>query len=361
MEKKKGELLMCHPFFSILIPVFNTRKALPRCLDSIFTQSCEDFEIILVDDASTDNSRQIAETYAKRDSRLKIIALSENSGRDNARLTAIKAASGNYIIFCDSDDELLPDFLEKAKKYSESNCDIIVFGRTRVSGELVSAELRHQMRAWTLKHRQILKGKEIFRAFFLEKKFSCALWGKCFKSELLKQCISDPLTTCTGEDFLRITMAFCHAETLLYVRSRGYIYHYGNGIYGQQIYQIPQLRPLANSHLVYSAVKDFLAEKKFPVEYFTMLEKYRDENLEGVLHMSTWLPDHDLEDGQKMLHDIWGEELYFHVLARYLARAEKQYTESLSWKITRPLRWLRGTIPLFCEKCRIQKNARSKQ
>ena len=352
---------MCHPFFSILIPVFNTGKTLPRCLDSIFTQSCEDFEIILVDDASTDNSRQIAETYAKRDSRLKIIALSENSGRDNARLTAIKAASGNYIIFCDSDDELLPDFLEKAKKYSESNCDIIVFGRTRVSGELVSAELRHQMRAWTLKHRQILKGKEIFQAFFLEKKFSCALWGKCFKADLLQWYTPLEMGNCTASDFLRTMILLYHAKTLLYVRDKGYVYYFGAGIWGRKSYTRSQIQVFANSHRVYSAAKHFLTENHLSGNYFTMLEKYRDENLEGVLRMSTWLPDHDLEDGQKMLHDIWGEELYFHVLARYLARAEKQYTESLSWKITRPLRWLRGTIPLFCEKCRIQKNARSKQ
>ncbi len=331
---------MCHPFFSILIPVFNTGKTLPRCLDSIFTQSCEDFEIILVDDASTDNSRQIAETYAKRDSRLKIIALSENSGRDNARLTAIKAASGNYILFCDSDDELLPDFLEKAKKYSESNCDIIVFGRTRVSGELVSAELRHQMRAWTLKHRQILKGKEIFQAFFLEKKFSCALWGKCFKADLLQWYTPLEMGNCTASDFLRTMILLYHAKTLLYVRDQGYVYYFGAGIWGRKSYTRSQIQVFANSHRVYSAAKHFLTENHLSGNYFTMLEKYRDENLEGVLRMSTWLPDHDLEDGQKMLHDIWGEELYFHVLARYLARAEKQYTESLSWKITRPLRWL---------------------
>ena len=326
--------------FSILVPVFNTGKVLSRCLDSIFKQSCHDFEIILVDDASTDDSLQIAEKYAKQDSRMKVIALSKNSGRDNARLTAIKAAAGHYIIFCDSDDELLPDFLKRAAKYAETESDIIVFGRTHVSGDLVSASFRRQMRTWTLKHQQILKGKEILRAFFLEKKFPCALWGKCIKAELLQYYIPLEIGNCTGSDFLRMIHLLFHAETLLYVRDQGYVYYYGAGIWGRKSYTLSQIEVFANSHRVYSATKYFLTEKKLPPEYFAMLEKYRDENLTEVLRMSTCLPDNDLENGQKMLYDIWGKELYFQILSRYLARAEKQYTESIPWKITGPLRWL---------------------
>ena len=352
---------MCHPFFSILIPVFNTEKYLSRCLDSIFKQSYKDFEIILVDDASTDGSLRVAKEYAKWDSRLKIIALPENSGRDNARLTAIKAASGNYIIFCDSDDELLPDFLKKAAEYTESDCDIIVFGRTRICGTQVPPCIKYQLQNWTLNHRQILTGREIFRNFFLEQKFPWALWGKCFKSELLKKYASGKLENCTGEDFLRITVLLFHARTLLYVRDQGYLYHYGNGIYGKRAYRLPQLRVLANSHLAYSSVKHFLEEKQLPPEYFAMLEKYRDENLTEVLRISSCLPVEDRENGQKMLYDIWGKELFFQILSRYLARAEKQYTESLSWKMTKPLRWLRHTVLYSFEKCRIQKWSRSRQ
>ena len=326
--------------FSILIPVFNTGKVLSRCLDSILKQSCRDFEIILVDDASTDDSLQIAKKYAKQDSRLKVIALSENSGRDNARLTAIKAASGHYIIFCDSDDELLPDFLKRAAKYAETDSDIIVFGRTHVSGDLVSPSFRRQMRTWTLKHQQILKGKEIFRAFFMVKKFPCALWGKCIKAKILQYYTPLEIGNCTGSDFLRMIHLLFHAETLLYVRDQGYVYYYGAGIWGRKNYTLSQIQVFANGYRIYSEAEHFLKENNLPAEYFSMLKMYQEENLTEVLRMSTCLPNKALEDGQKMLYDIWGEKLYFHVLSQYLARAEKQYSESLSWKITRPLRWM---------------------
>ena len=97
--------------FSILVSVYNVERWLEPCLDSIFCQTFQDFELIAVDDGSTDGSGAILDRYAASRSNMKVIH-QENQGLFVARLTAYKEAAGEYCIFCDSDDSLEPDALE---------------------------------------------------------------------------------------------------------------------------------------------------------------------------------------------------------------------------------------------------------
>ena len=89
---------------SIIVPVFNTEKYVGRCIESILNQSFSNFELILVDDYSVDRSRNICESYAEKDKRIKLICLEENGGVSNARNVGIDYATGTYIMFADSDD-----------------------------------------------------------------------------------------------------------------------------------------------------------------------------------------------------------------------------------------------------------------
>jgi glycosyltransferase involved in cell wall biosynthesis len=95
---------MANTFFSIIVPVYNRSKLVGETLDSILEQSFEEFEVLVVDDESTDDSLEVLRDYAKRDNRVKVIALSENQGRCAARNAGIKAAKGNWICHLDSDD-----------------------------------------------------------------------------------------------------------------------------------------------------------------------------------------------------------------------------------------------------------------
>ena len=88
---------------SVVVPVYNTVRYLKKCIDSIVKQSFIDFQIILVDDGSTDGSERICDEYAKADSRIKVIHQT-NSGVVRARKTGLKAADGDYIYYVDSDD-----------------------------------------------------------------------------------------------------------------------------------------------------------------------------------------------------------------------------------------------------------------
>ncbi len=96
---------------SVVIPVYNTEKYLPACLDSILGQSLKDIEVICVNDGSRDGSLSVLEAYAARDARLTVIS-QENRGQSTARNAGMDKARGEYLCFCDSDDMLTPDALE---------------------------------------------------------------------------------------------------------------------------------------------------------------------------------------------------------------------------------------------------------
>lgn len=96
---------------SIIIPVYQSEKYIDRCIDSVLSQSYSDFEMILVDDGSTDGCAEICDETAQRDSRIRVFHRS-NGGLSAARNTGIDIASGEYITFIDSDDEIAPDTLQ---------------------------------------------------------------------------------------------------------------------------------------------------------------------------------------------------------------------------------------------------------
>ena len=100
------------PKISVIVPVYNVEKFLARCLDSILGQSLRDIEVICVDDGSPDNSIEILNRYAARDSRIRIVRQA-NRGLGGARNTGIEAAEGEYVGFVDSDDWIDGDFYEK--------------------------------------------------------------------------------------------------------------------------------------------------------------------------------------------------------------------------------------------------------
>jgi len=97
---------------SVIIPTFDREKELPRAIDSVLSQSLQDFEILICDDASTDATVAIARSYQERDSRVRVLSLPVNKGPAAARNLGMLEAKGEYIAFLDSDDEWLPEKLE---------------------------------------------------------------------------------------------------------------------------------------------------------------------------------------------------------------------------------------------------------
>lgn len=98
---------------SIITPTYNSSKFIVSTIDSIINQTYTNWELLITDDCSSDNTSEIIHEYMKNDKRIKIFQLNENSGAGVARNTSIKNAKGRYIAFCDSDDMWKPDKLQK--------------------------------------------------------------------------------------------------------------------------------------------------------------------------------------------------------------------------------------------------------
>ncbi|MBQ9687383.1 MAG: glycosyltransferase [Oscillospiraceae bacterium] len=112
---------------SIIVPVYNVEKYLGACVDSLLAQTVEDYEIILVDDGSTDASGKIADAYADANpARIRVLHI-ENGGQGRARNFALEIARGRFVGFVDSDDWITPDMYEKlCTKAEETEADVVV-------------------------------------------------------------------------------------------------------------------------------------------------------------------------------------------------------------------------------------------
>lgn len=115
---------------SIITPVYNTEKYIPACIDSVISQSFSDFEFLLIDDGSDDDSGAICDEYARIDSRIKVFH-KENGGVSSARNLGLDHASGEWVYFVDSDDEILPGGLETLVKCISDDIDIVLAGYER--------------------------------------------------------------------------------------------------------------------------------------------------------------------------------------------------------------------------------------
>lgn len=112
---------------SVIIPVYNTGEKLRRCLESVLNQNYHDFECIVVDDGSTDISATIIDEYVQKDVRIKAVH-KKNGGVSSARNEGLKSASGQWIVFVDSDDSLLPDHILSMMDATSEDVDLVMTG-----------------------------------------------------------------------------------------------------------------------------------------------------------------------------------------------------------------------------------------
>lgn len=171
------------PTISIIVPVYNTGIFLRECIDSILNQTYENFELILIDDGSTDNSVEICMSYKRKDGRVRVIK-QENSGVSVARNRGIDFALGRFILFVDSDDFLLPNALEvllNSMENKEDICDLVCCSYQRLSSNddltnvcLTDGILASSQKLATLCYNQNM---EIILG---------GIWGKLYRKSLIE-------------------------------------------------------------------------------------------------------------------------------------------------------------------------------
>ena len=210
------------PTFSIIIPAYNAEAYLQRCLDSIFLQEFTDYEVIVIDDGSTDGTATLLESYPQ----VKVIH-QENQGMATARNRGLDAAQGDYILFVDSDDELMPHVLSILAPQLTGE-DIIGFG-TRIHNEQTGTNIDFQLSTNDSKQ---YSGWDYFNRHRLEAApvhFVC-VWQRTYRRAFLEE---HRLRFANGlrraEDDLFTTMAMLRAQSVKTMADPLYIYHVRKG------------------------------------------------------------------------------------------------------------------------------------
>ena len=167
------------PSISIIIPAYNTEKYLDKCITSLCRQTYGDFEAIIIDNGSTDQTGSIADRWARTDDRVTVIH-TENNGVAEARNTGLRHAHGRYIGFVDSDDRAEPDMFGKLAGAAEAHdADIVICGHYRETedGDLINTICPSgKTVVWTA-HKALVK-------LLIDFKVKTYLWDKLYKKEL---------------------------------------------------------------------------------------------------------------------------------------------------------------------------------
>lgn len=256
----------CKCAISIIIPTYNVESYIARCLDSCINQTLHNIEILVIDDCGSDDSIAIAQRYADKDSRIRIIHNEKNLGTFGSRIEGIKAAGGRYIAFLDADDYLKLETCEKMLqlftdstlanthtlidlKTVESTPDIIHFKSHYTVNKQTKplAKLTHYTRYMlpTRFSKAPLHNEQIAYNFFLNSKQfpKFTIWDKCYKTALVKQTLPliesfIPLKLTMAEDMLKFFVISAFAKSYVSVDSRLYMYCLNDG----SITQNPQAK-----------------------------------------------------------------------------------------------------------------------
>ncbi len=242
---------------SIIIPVYNAEEYLDRCLVSIFEQGFSSYEVILVDDGSSDSSPLICDRYSATDPRFRTIH-KENGGVSSARNAGMNLAKGEYLMFVDSDDALLPDALEGMMEGVVDE-DVIVGGYTAFIGGVPGKEVL------PLRTRSY-RGEEMACFFEDNIRRNCdmmdAPWAKMFRRKTvgnLRFCEE----LCYAEDKLFVFTFLCKCQSAHTCGVPVYAYHIRPGSLGSDIVSDRHLMQLRRFLPMYSEVLSALRER-FP-------------------------------------------------------------------------------------------------
>ena len=212
--------------FSILIPVYNVEMFLFTCLNSILKQTCQDFEVILVNDGSSDNSGIICNSYAEKYSNF-VVAHQNNQGLISARRKATKLAKGRYCIFCDSDDFLEETAIEEFSHIvDENNPDLILYNAYIYDGVNKIPFFDN-----VFEDRIVNNKESVYDLLLLTYKIN-AMWLKVCKREILdiERDYTDFYKCNYGEDLLQSIPIINNAQSIYYLNKALYNYRITSGM-----------------------------------------------------------------------------------------------------------------------------------
>lgn len=205
-----------NPLISIVVPIYNVEKYLPKCIDSILQQTYSNIELILVDDGSPDQCGRICDTYQSKDSRIRVIH-KQNGGLSSARNAGIDEAKGEYIGFVDSDDYIEPYmYQELLNAIFANNCKLSVCNINYVfeDGKIIPKALQEK--------NQVFEFKQAILEMNTYRLFDMGAWSKLYHRSLFEN-IRFPEGK-LSEDFYIMYKVFDMAQEVAYVAKPCYNY-----------------------------------------------------------------------------------------------------------------------------------------
>lgn len=222
------------PFCSVIVPVYNSGDYLEKCVRSILAQTCDDFELILVDDGSTDQSPELCDRFSRQDARVHVIHQA-NGGHTRARNAGLAAARGEYAVFVDSDDFLEASLLADCRQaVQQCHPDIVLYGHRMVWQDHSVEKLQPYAPGY---YDRAALESAIFPTLLTNGRFS--LWERMVRRELLKPHqfqVDERLLL--GEDLCCCVATTCDAQSLCVLE--GIYYNYcqrpGSVVHSSQNY-----------------------------------------------------------------------------------------------------------------------------
>ena len=303
------------PKLSVIIPVHNEEKSLRRCLDSILSQSFTDLEIICVDDCSSDASADILQDYVNREPRVHATAFNRRLGTVLARKLALLDAQGDYVMFADADDWMLPGGCGTAVRLiEECKVDVVQFTvdfeAERKDAESLDSFVRF-FRSRTLES----QGTNILYDCFVNRRFMHNLWNKIYRAEVCKEAVEampDIQLHHYTDQYLSFFILF-FAETFRSVVTKPcYRYHFGGGV-STATPDSEQFKSLCQVSETFPLMEKFLRDRNAYDTNVSVLDAIRSTLRQDMVNKLLTIPSLTREIIFTAL-EYWGSDVIFDFL-----------------------------------------------
>lgn len=219
----KRSTVSFHSMISIIVPVYNAENFIKRCVDSVLKQTYSDWELILVNDGSTDGSAEICLYYQRNDKRIRFFD-KKNEGPGPTRLFGVNQARGEYVFFIDSDDYISENALDVLLKSFDVDTDCVI-GQHHRFGEIPD------IKQITFKQGEFdfqIKEKEQLVRFLFDagRQGGLELWNKLFRKSVIENACSEPIRLMYGEDILLTISIFLRCRKVSFINDITYFYEF---------------------------------------------------------------------------------------------------------------------------------------
>ena len=263
--------------FSIILPVYNVEKYLKACLDSIYNQTFQDFEIIAVNDGSTDGSLGILNDYCDKYGKMVVVS-QDNRGLSAARNVGLLHAKGEYICYVDSDDVIFSGMLEKISSCFGDTVEIVAYNHVHVDEEFELLDCNIQR----LSELKLLKGcgKDIYMSLTNSHKYFNAVWRMCVRRSYLDEIGVTFVEGIFYEDVMYTLTCYLNAKCMIYIDEQLYAYRKREGA----ITSSTKFAKAVDSYIsILAQLLDYLNEETYDVKIEEcILNNIGRELIEGI-------------------------------------------------------------------------------